>query len=124
MCVWASVRDRGGRDKSLCEIDGRHHVLVSLGRAARHKELVYVKMMNIHQEVPCEERMTVMWKPTIRLRWVVTDKSGGIGDPNVGSRPVAMEFRRGSALPKHHSATPSCGPTYVMIQEEDLSEGD
>ena len=35
-----------------------------------------------------------------------TDEHGGIGEPNVRSRFVAMGFRRGVAKPGHYSATP------------------
>ena len=86
------------------------------------------------------------------LRWVDTDKSEGIGEPNVRSRLVPVEVLL------EHSATspleavrlllswtatetkcstcltldvsracfcpPSPSPTYVMIPEEDMSEGD
>ena len=55
-------------------------------RAARDKQMVYVKTMNTFQKVPHEESLKVTWKPPIRLRSVDTDKSGGIGGPSVRRR--------------------------------------
>ena len=69
-------------------------------------------MMNNYQKVPYEECVKVTGNPRRWLRWGEGDKNGGSGEPNVRSRLVAMEFRRGgqpcrSVTRQRHLCRPS-----------------
>ena len=79
-------------------------LIPSLTRAARNKEMGYVKKMNKYQKVPYEENFKVTGKPPIRLTWVNADKSGGVDEPNARSRLVATDSLKDSALREHYSA--------------------
>ena len=66
----------------------------SLMRAVRDKDMGNADKINIYQKVPFEESLKVVGKQPIRLTWVDTDKSGGIGEPNVRNHLVEMKFRK------------------------------
>ena len=53
-----------------------------------------VKKINGYQKLSCEESLKVSGTSLVRLRWVDTNKCGGIGEPNVRLLDCAVAGNR------------------------------